>query len=302
MTTLGSIVATEQNDSRQVKIRRRGRHTTPSAVERVAAGAAVAAPAVAVAGVLVSAPHAAAAETTGSIPVVTQHAPGAHLDAATHPAKTTAKTQSSRSYTVKSGNTLSGIAQQFYNKSSDWAWLYHVNSSTLTNANLIYPGQKLNVPSDPPAHYSLPSSTTQNTYQPRHAASNSDSGTSSTQDSSNSGSAVTTSSNSDPVSSATPSAGGVYGCSALESLWEQAGGAASQAVTAASVAMAESGGNPGAISPTDDYGLWQINASHGSMASLDPMTNARSAVAISNDGADWGPWATFTSGIYQGKC
>ena len=66
--------------------------------------------------------------------------------------------------------------------------------------------------------------------------------------------------------------------------------------------MAESGGNPNAISPTADYGLWQINASHGAEATLDPLGNAEAAVAISSDGANWGPWTTFTTGAYSGRC
>ncbi len=103
------------------------------------------------------------------------------------------------------------------------------------------------------------------------------------------------------VSSVSP-AHGVYSCSGLETLWKDAGGSSGEAFTAAEIAMAESGGNPNAISPTDDFGLWQINGSHGSMATLNPAGNARSAVSISSDGRDWGPWTTFTSGAYRGKC
>jgi len=44
------------NDRRLVKIRRRGRHSTPSQVERVAVQAGKAAPAVAIAGALVAVP------------------------------------------------------------------------------------------------------------------------------------------------------------------------------------------------------------------------------------------------------
>jgi hypothetical protein len=66
--------------------------------------------------------------------------------------------------------------------------------------------------------------------------------------------------------------------------------------------MAESGGNPGAISPTADYGLWQINASNGSLATLNPAQNAQSAVDLSQDGTNWGPWTTYHSGAYYGKC
>lgn len=66
--------------------------------------------------------------------------------------------------------------------------------------------------------------------------------------------------------------------------------------------MAESGGDPGAISPTADYGLWQVNISHGAMASLDPVVNARSAIAISGDGTDFSAWTTYESGAYAGRC
>jgi hypothetical protein len=66
--------------------------------------------------------------------------------------------------------------------------------------------------------------------------------------------------------------------------------------------MAESGGNPNAISPTDDFGLWQINGSNGALATLNPLQNAKSAIDLSGNGTNWGPWTTFTSGAYSGKC
>lgn len=99
------------------------------------------------------------------------------------------------------------------------------------------------------------------------------------------------------------SATGSFSCSALEALWEEAGGNPADAFMAAEIATAESGGNPNAISPTDDYGLWQINASHGpAMATLNPGGNAEAAVSISDDGTDWGAWTTYTSGAYAGRC
>jgi hypothetical protein len=110
-------------------------------------------------------------------------------------------------------------------------------------------------------------------------------------------------SNQNPTPTPVPVALGYYSCSALESLWESEGGSSGTAYVAAEVAMAESGGDPNAISPTDDYGLWQINRpSWGSQASLDPVVNARAAIAISGDGTDWTPWTTFTSGAYAGRC
>ena len=96
--------------------------------------------------------------------------------------------------------------------------------------------------------------------------------------------------------------GGTLGCSGLESLWKEAGGSPSEAHMAAEIAMAESGGNQYAVSPTDDYGYWQINGVHGSQATFDPVGNAKAAISISSDGADWSAWTTYTSGAYQGKC
>ena len=83
-----------------------------------------------------------------------------------------------------------------------------------------------------------------------------------------------------------------YNYAQLEQIWISAGGNPQAAATAAAVAMAESGGNPNAVSPTNDYGLWQINIVHGSQATLDVMGNARAAVAISNNGTNWGPWCS----------
>jgi Lysozyme like domain len=97
-------------------------------------------------------------------------------------------------------------------------------------------------------------------------------------------------------------AAGSYSCSALESLWEEAGGNSADAFMAAEIATAESSGNPNAISPTDDYGLWQINASNGDLATLNPFDNAKSAIILSHDGTNWDAWTTYTSGAYNGRC
>jgi len=102
---------------------------------------------------------------------------------------------------------------------------------------------------------------------------------------------------------APPTTYGTYDCGQLESLWDEEGGNPGEAVTAASVAMAESGGQPSIVSSTDDVGLWQVNApSWGAMASTSPAVNARSAITISDDGANWTPWTTYTSGAYYGRC
>lgn len=46
-------------------------------------------------------------------------------------------------YTVKPGDTLSGVAQQY---NTTWAAIYDDNQSTISNPNLIYAGQQLRVP------------------------------------------------------------------------------------------------------------------------------------------------------------
>jgi LysM repeat protein len=316
-----------------MKLMRSGRHTTPSQVEKVAGKAGKAAPAMAVtAGALMAVPHGHAAApvkhhtvAAAVVTAKTEHAAAAgassavqalvatkaaaayagsvHLDAVTHAAET------SQNYSVHSGDTLSSIAGHFYGKSGDWQWLYHVNNKTVSNPNLIYPGQALSVPADPPSGYTLPASELPATtssisssqgsgYQARHAPVQS----STSESSAPAASSAPTATVSQVSGGATTSGAGTYSCNSLESLWEQAGGSAGEALMAAEIAMAESGGNPNAISPTADYGLWQINASHGAEATLDPQGNAEAAVAISSDGADWGAWTTYTAGAYFGRC
>lgn len=107
----------------------------------------------------------------------------------------------------------------------------------------------------------------------------------------------------------------------LVTLWEITGGAGYAADLAASVAQAESGGrtdailntayptrggyrkpSPGAL-PEYSVGLWQINMlAHPTytLASLLTQTgNARAAIDISNNGASWSAWSTYTSGAYK---
>lgn len=80
-----------------------------------------------------------------------------------------------------------------------------------------------------------------------------------------------------------------------------AGFSPDQAVTMTAIALAESGGNPGAHNPNgeDSRGLWQINispAANGNapwLQGLDlynPRDNAIAAWHVSRQGADIGPW------------
>ena len=234
-------------------------------MEKVAEKAGKAAPAMAIAGVLVAAaPQAHAAETApAKATTVTEQQ--ARTDALVKRAQPAART-----YSVRSGDTLSSIAERYYHNSGDWTWIYAANKSKIHDPDSIYVGESLTIP------YSAPSGTT--SYTPRHAKA-----------------AVLTSSAS--------RLSGTLGCSGLEALWEAAGGSPGEAFMAAEIAMAESGGRQYALSPTNDYGYWQINGSHGpAEATFNPIGNARAAIAISGNGRDWYPWTTYVTGAYHGRC
>jgi LysM repeat protein len=238
----------------------------------VAEVATKAAPAVAIAGALVAtAPQAQAAVSMST--KATTVAGQVHTDALVQHSQ-----PANRTYTVRPGDTLSSIAQRFYGNPADWAWLYHVNSSVVHNPNSIYVGEVLKIPADPPANAAH--------YAPKHAKH-----------------AKTSAATSTTLTSSTTKLSGKLSCSGLEALWQAAGGSHAEAFLAAEIAMAESGGNQFALSPTNDYGYWQINGSHGAaMATFNPMGNAKAAIAISHNGHDWGAWTTYTSGAYAGRC
>lgn len=180
-------------------------------------------------------------------------------------------------YTVRPGDTLSSISERCYGTAGAWTVLYAGNKGIIPDPDLIYPGQRLKVPPrasivsfTPLRSSGRPAAKITRTTRISHTV--------------------------------TSSYKGTYGCGGLEALWERAGGSTAEAPMAADIAMAESGGVAGAISPTDDYGLWQINASNGRLATLDPLGNARSAVYLSRDGTDWSPWTTYRTGAYEGRC
>ncbi len=234
------------------KFRRTGRHTTPSQVEKMAEAAGKAAPAMAIAGVLVTASPAHAASSAALH--VTTVSEQVHTDALTRHMQPSART-----YTVQPGDTLSGIAQRFYGNPADWTWIYDDNLSVIQNPNDIYPGEVLKIPDAAP-----------------------------------SGTAT--------VLTSADSLSGTLDCPQLEDLWQAAGGSQTEAFTAAEIAMAESSGEQFATGLVGERGYWQINPDHGSLSTYDPLGNAKAAVIISDDGTNWTPWTTFTSGAYIGRC
>jgi Tfp pilus assembly protein FimV len=226
-------------------------------MQKAAQQAGKAAPAAAIAGVLAAGWQAQAAVNVpaSAIAVVRQIRTDALI---TH------DQPASRSYTVQPGDTLSSIAQRFYGNAADWTWIYDANESVIRNPNMIYVGQVLSLPYDPPA--GTPASAT-----------------------------ATTSAVSSTLS-------GTLDCAGLEELWEQAGGSAAEAVMAASIAMAESSGNQYATGPYGEEGYWQINPNAWSDATYNPIGNATDAIQISDDGANWDAWTTYLTGAYEGRC
>lgn len=51
-----------------------------------------------------------------------------------------------RTYVVRSGDTLSHIAQRFYGRASRWQALYQANRDRLESPDRIFPGQALRIP------------------------------------------------------------------------------------------------------------------------------------------------------------
>ena len=289
-----------------------------------------AAPAVAIAGALVAVPGAQSAFAAQSVAATAAqtHEAGqadraahagtesATLDSISTRSVTVASTGNARHaaqvrsshYTVRSGDSLSKIAEHFYDKAADWGYLYHENAKTVSNPNLIFAGESLYIPADVPADYKLA-----DYYTPKHAApapavtetasANTSSSSSSSHHSSGGSSTVVVQSASQ--GSGGSSSGGLSGtlsCSGLEQLWTSAGGNSADAFMAAEIAEAESGGNQYALSPTDDYGYWQINASNGALATFNAYGNARSAITLSDDGSNWNAWTTYRTGAYEGRC
>ena len=177
------------NAARKVpKIRKSGRHAAPSQMHKAAQRAGRAAPAVAAVGALTAtggasalaaaaAPASAATHAAATVRGPAGQAHKARLDAAARARPLRAARHArpaARGYTVHTGDTLSGIAQRFYGHASDWPYLYHVNDAKVSDPNLIYTGQVLQVPGNPPA------SALNGTYQPRHASPSSGTATTAT--------------------------------------------------------------------------------------------------------------------------
>ena len=76
----------------------------------------------------------------------------------------------------------------------------------------------------------------------------------------------------------------------MDALLESVGWPMETREQAKRVAACESGWRTHVVSPTNDYGLFQINGIHYD-ATLDPVGNALAALRISGGGYNWQPWS-----------
>jgi len=143
-----------------------GCHRKPSRIRRTSRRVAIAAPAAAgIAAAVCLSPQAFASTSAPSVPGVGSYQTGApyaelatvawptaQLDVKSAPVVKAApkhKTDPTVWYTVKPGDTLSGIAGRFYHNSAAWTAIYWANKSQLSSADVIRPGQRLRIPPKP---------------------------------------------------------------------------------------------------------------------------------------------------------
>jgi hypothetical protein len=166
-------------------------------------------------------------------------------------------------YTVRSGDTLSRIAGYFCHNPSRYHELAAANG--IANPNVIGVGERIWLACG-------------------------GSGGSRSGNSGGSSSGSISGSDYAAGSAAIPATSSQYSTQGLERLWMAAGGSGGTAIHAACIAQHESSGMSWVVSPTNDYGLWQIH--NGGPAMLNAFANAQRAVAMSNNGTNWSQWTT----------
>jgi nucleoid-associated protein YgaU len=79
---------------------------------------------------------------------VAKQIPASTEKAATVPVTAKATKPGAQEYMVKLGDTLSKLAERFYNSPYKWEKIYEANKDTVKNPHYIYVGQKLTIPAD----------------------------------------------------------------------------------------------------------------------------------------------------------
>jgi LysM repeat protein len=182
-----------------------------------------------------------------SASTITHHAATtSHHSNVTHVELTSYTATSSSSYTVESGDTLSSIAASVYGNSGDWSTIYDANSSEISDANLIYPGEVLSIPASGSDASSSESS------------SDSSSSDTASSDTASSDTSASTSTDSDSDSTSD------------ESAFQQC------------VIETESGGDAQVMNSSGHYGLYQFSASTWAEYGGDPAEFGDATVAEQN--------------------
>lgn len=186
------------------------------------------------------------------------------------------------SYTVRSGDTLSGISRKEYGSAGCWPGIWGANTGKISNPNLIYTGQEFSIPS------------ACSTQGPAMQTASTVGGTSPVGQGGDSNPGVQQKFTPPPPA---PVTGGFYDTvlsyAQLEALWVAGGGPAWAESHAAEIAECESGGNRYAYNPSGATGLWQILGQvtdfGGSLT--DPWVNVHNAVAKFNaSGQTFAQW------------
>lgn len=92
----------------------------------------------------------------------------------------------------------------------------------------------------------------------------------------------------------------VHSIVSIARIWIGAGGSPEGGVlqNVVAIALAESGGDDHAISPSSDYGLWQINRVHFGDGIINasnwsnPAVSAHESIRLSGNGTNWAAWCT----------
>lgn len=181
-------------------------------------------------------------------------------------------------YTVQPSDSLSGIAKRFYGTAADWPWIWQANQHIITSPPLIPAGVTLTLtritgPIPAPPQPAAPPATTSAAVAPAAMQ------------------AIQATPAPQPVPSASPVAGGaVLTAAQVGQLWLTGGGSPAAEMTAECIAMAESGGNTMAVSPTSDYGLFQEHNRPDVLGSATASTQL--AIQMSGNGTNWSAWTT----------
>jgi LysM repeat protein len=91
----------------------------------------------------------ASASTTAHVAHAATTAKVSHQSGVVHAqltADVSLASSSASSYTVESGDTLSSIAASVLGSSGEWTAIYQANTGTISNPNLIMPGEVLTIP------------------------------------------------------------------------------------------------------------------------------------------------------------